>query len=132
LPRKPEYTGVSIKEEFAQSVENFVKEHPEFGYRSIAQFVEDAARRRLEELRAQVKPLPRFEQVNSDENGVKILDRQLHKVVDVYFKPNGIRCTTDQSDKCEHVQFAIEQPEVRAILLQKRKEGWKIDLPEEI
>jgi hypothetical protein len=131
MSKKPDFKSVSIKEEFAESIEQFVKEHPELGYRSIAQFLEDASRRRLEELKAQIKTLPRFEQVNSDANGVKILDRELHKVVDVYFKPTGIRCTFHQSDSCEHVDFAVKQPDVKRILMQKRKEGWKIDVPDE-
>jgi phage terminase large subunit-like protein len=52
---KPEYKSISIKEEFAQDIENFVKENPRLGYRSIAQFLEDSARRRLEDLRSRQK-----------------------------------------------------------------------------
>ena len=131
MSKKPEFKSVSIKEEFAESIEAFVKEHPELGYRSIAQFLEDSSRRRLEQLKAEIKQLPRFEQVNIDENGAKILDRELHKVVDVHFKPNGIKCSFHQSNDCEHVQFALKQPEVRKTLAQKRKEGWKIETPDE-
>lgn len=131
MSKKPDFKSVSIKEEFAESIDEFVKEHPELGYRSIAQFLEDASRRRLEELKAQVKTPPRFEHINSDVNGVKILDRKIHQVVDVYFKPSGIRCTLHQSNNCEHIDFALKQPEVKNIITQKRKEGWKIDIPDE-
>jgi hypothetical protein len=130
MSKKPDFKSISIKEEFAEAIEKFVKDHPELGYRSIAQFLEDSSRRRLEELKAQIKPLPRFEQVNSDENGVKILDRDLHKVVDVYFKPSGIRCSIDETNDCEHVHFALQQSEVKRLIIAKRKEGWKIELPE--
>jgi len=131
MPRKLEYRGISIKEEFASSIETFIKEHPELGYRSIAQFLEDSSRRRLEQLRAEIKPLPRLEQINADEDGVKIFDRQLHEVIQVYFKPSGVRCGYHQSNSCEHVVFALKEPDVREIIKKKQREGWKIELPEE-
>ena len=130
MPRN-EYTGVSIKEEFAQSVEDFIKDHQTLGYRTLTQFIEDATRRRLEELKAEVKALPRLEQVNTDDNGIKIFDRQLHEVIQVYFKPSGVRCGYHQSNSCEHVIFAFKQSEVKKIIDKKIKEGWQIDLPDE-
>ena len=45
------YRRVSLKKELVDVIEVFIKEHPEFGYRSIASFVEDAIRRRAEQLR---------------------------------------------------------------------------------
>lgn len=131
MSKEPEYKKISIKEEFAQTIEDFIRAHPELGYRSIAQFLEDSSRRRLEQLKAEIKPLPRMEQVNTDENGVKIFDRQLHEVIQVYFKPNGVRCGYHQSNSCEHVEFAFKQPDVRRIIDKKIKEGWKIEVPEE-
>lgn len=125
MPRK-EYTGISLKEEFAASIEKIIEEHPELGYRSIAQFVEDAARRHLENLRAQEKIKPRFEQINSDENGVKILDRELRKVIDIYFKPSGLKCSFHLSDDCEHVEFALKQRDVQDFIRMHRKDGWKL------
>ena len=60
MSKKPEFKSVSVKEEFAESIEEFIYQHPSLGYRSIAQFLEDSARRRLEELKAQVKTIPHF------------------------------------------------------------------------
>jgi len=70
--------------------------------------------------------LPRFEQINSDENGVKILDRQIHKVADVYIKPEGMRCILDESDDCEHITFALSLPRIREIIKKHKREGWKL------
>lgn len=126
MPRKPEYCGISIKEEFAQGIETFIKAHPEFGYRSIAQLMEDASRRRLEELKSQIKELPRFEQVNSDVDGVKILDREIHEVVQVFIKPQGIKCGFHQTELCEHIDFALTQKDVRETIKERKKEGWKL------
>ena len=120
------YKNISVKNELAELIEEFVKNHPQFGYRSISQFMEDAARKRLEELRALGASLPRFEQVNTDDNGVKILDRQQRKVVQIYFMPSGIKCETDQNDDCVHIAFALAQSDIQGIIRRKRREGWKL------
>ena len=136
MSKKPEYKAISIKEEFAESIEDFIYGHPSLGYRSIAQFLEDSARRRLEELKEKTPPTPHFLQINSDDNGVKIYDnaiKERNKEVDVFFKPIGIRCSKHHTDNCEHVKFALSLPEVRNTLKRHIKEdGWKnYDLPEE-
>ena len=123
-PKK--FRNLSMKKEFADSLEEFINENPQHGYRSIAQFLEDAGRRRREELKATEAEEPRFKKLNADENGVKIWDNKLHKNADVYFKPDGIRCILDESRSCEHVYFALTLPEVREIVRSKRKEGWKL------
>jgi hypothetical protein len=133
MPNKPEFKSISIKEEFAESIEEFIRQHPSLGYRSIAQFLEDSSRRRLEELKSQVKAVPRFLKINGDEQGVKIYDNELkgNKQVDVYFTPNGIRCGYHQLSDCEHIRFALSLPEVRNMVRKRQKEGWKLELPEE-
>lgn len=120
------FRNLSMKKEFTDSLEEFIKENPQYGYRSIAQFLEDAGRRRREELKASEIEEPRFRKLNADENGVKIWDNKLRKSADVYFKPNGIRCILDDSSSCEHVYFALSLSEVREIVRSKRKEGWKL------
>jgi hypothetical protein len=70
--------------------------------------------------------LPRFEQVNCDENGVKILDRQLHQVADVFFRREGVKCILDESDDCEHVAFALSLPKVKETIRKHKKEGWNL------
>ena len=72
--------------------------------------------------------LPRFEKINSDADGVKILDRELENDVQVYIKPNGITCSHDGTDDCDHVKFALGFPEVRELIRKHRKEGWKLPI----
>ncbi len=48
--KRTKYTKVSIKRELLEYIEIFIKQNPELGYRSLAQFVEDAIRRRADEL----------------------------------------------------------------------------------
>ena len=81
MSHKPEFDfkSFSIKKEFAEKLEAFIKSHPELGYRSVAQFLEDSSRRRYEELISQIREPPRFEQINIDENGTKILTEKSGK-----------------------------------------------------
>jgi hypothetical protein len=72
------------------------------------------------------RPLPRFEHFNKGPDGVKITDRKLGKIADIYFKPEGIFCELDQSDDCEHIDFALTIPEIKTIIRKRRKEGWKL------
>ncbi|MDR2700313.1 MAG: hypothetical protein LBC12_05860 [Nitrososphaerota archaeon] len=74
------------------------------------------------------KFLSRFEHINVDSNGVKILDRQLKEVVQIRIKQDGIYCEHDETDECEHIKYALELEEVRKIVIQKRKEGWNLPL----
>lgn len=117
------YRNVSIKTEFADEIEKFINANPRHGYRSIAQFLEDAARRRLEDLAKQ--PF-RFEEINHDENGVKIFDRQQHRIAEIFFKPKGIWCDLCEKSSCNHIEFALSNPDIQEIIKKKRKEGWKL------
>jgi len=47
-----------VKTELADFIEKFIEVNPQYGYRSIAQFVEDSSRKRLEELKALRKMKP--------------------------------------------------------------------------
>jgi len=71
---------------------------------------------------------PRFEQINLDESGTKILDRTLQQVVQIHFKPQGIICENCQTNNCPHITFALSKPNIQNIIRKKRKEGW--NLPE--
>ncbi|NPA75606.1 MAG: hypothetical protein GXO25_05960 [Euryarchaeota archaeon] len=46
------WTAIRIPRAFKDSIDLFLIEHPELGYRSVAQFLVDSGRRRLEELNA--------------------------------------------------------------------------------
>ena len=45
-----EYRKISIKKELADAVEKLIEANREYGYRSIAAFLEDSARHRIEQL----------------------------------------------------------------------------------
>ena len=125
------YRGVTLQRELLNLIEEYIKTHPEMGYKSLADFITDAVREKCEKLKILVpKPeLPPLEHFNISENGVRILDRTLSngysrgRIIDVYFKPDRIICEYCHSSSCRHVKFALNIPKVQDILLKK---GWPI------
>ena len=125
------YRGVSLQRELINLIEEYIKAHPEMGYKSLADFVTDAVREKCSELKILVaaSELPQLEHFNISENGVRILDRTLGngvskgRIIDVYFKPDRIICEYCGTDNCRHVEFALKIPKVRQILTEK---GWPI------
>ncbi len=97
-----------------------------YGMEKNADLIRVLLKEKYEELKETEPTLPRLEQINADENGVKILDRQLHKVVDVTISRSGIKCNHDLTDDCEHVAFALAQSDIKKIVRKHMKEGWKL------
>jgi Arc/MetJ-type ribon-helix-helix transcriptional regulator len=124
LPKEDQdFRGVSLKRELVEQVEKLVKENPQ--YKSIADFVHEAVRLRMQEVKKSVN-LPRFEHFNINDEGVRITDRKIGMIADIYFKPQGIFCDLDKSNNCEHIDFALKSPEIQDIIRKKIKEGWKL------
>jgi Arc/MetJ-type ribon-helix-helix transcriptional regulator len=125
-----EYTTVRLPRELMEEIDQIIKQGVR-GYKSRAEFIKEAIRRRFEELKtAQSMPeLPPLEHFNLNELGVRILDRTLAseksrgRIVDVYFKPDNVWCDNCQSRSCPHVKFALNLPEVQEIL---NKKGWTV------
>jgi len=125
------YRGVSLQRELINLIEEYIKAHPEMGYKSLADFVTDAVREKCSELKILVatSELPQLEHFNISENGVRILDRSLGngvskgRIIDVYFKPDKVLCEYCGTDNCKHIDFALNIPKVRKILIEK---GWPI------
>jgi hypothetical protein len=65
--------------------------------------------------------MAKMEHFNLGEDGVKILDHNLHWIVDVYFKPKKVYCEYCKSSDCDHVKFALTLPDVQKIL---KERGW--------
>jgi hypothetical protein len=128
------YRGISLHKELVGAIEAYVKAHPEMGYKSLADFATDAIREKCEKLGIFVPGpvLPVLEHFNLGESGVRILDRALAtkatsgKVVDIYFRPEGIWCEHCQADSCRHIDFALTVPSIQKVIDEKRGEGWKL------
>jgi len=125
-----EYTTVRLPKELMEEIDQIIRRGIR-GYKSRAEFIKEAIRKRFEELKtAQSMPeLPPLEHFNLSEQGVRILDRTLAsktsrgRIIDVYFKPDNVWCDYCQSSSCQHVKFALDLPAVQEIL---DKKGWTI------
>ena len=122
------YTKINLNRDLADKIEQFIREYPEHGYRTLGQFVEDAVRRRAEDLHI-FDLTPRFEHFNLDkENGIiRIRDKKYNIYADIYAViRNGkpiLWCEHDNSTNCEHVKYALSLDKVREIF---RRKGWKL------
>jgi hypothetical protein len=131
------YRGVTLQRELLNKIEEYIKAHPEMGYKSIADFITDAVREKCEKLQVltHTPQLPPLEHFNISEHGVRVLDRTLTngysrgRIIDVYFRPEGVWCEYCQTDNCRHIQFALTIPKVREIVWRKREEGWNLPKP---
>jgi hypothetical protein len=125
------YRGITLQRELVNKIEEYVKAHPEMGYKSLADFITDAIREKCTELKilTPIPEPPQLEHFNISEHGVRILDRSLAngvskgRIIDVYFKPDKVLCEYCGSDNCKHIEFALGIPKVRKILIEK---GWPI------
>ena len=121
------YRGISLQRELVDKIEEFIKDHPERGYKSLADFVTEAVRKRCEELKILVPTppeLPALEHFNVNEDHVTVIDRKRRMFADVYFRNNHIYCELCEEENCEHVDYALNLPKVRRLLSQK---GWVIE-----
>lgn len=82
---KDEYTTIRIPKELSKELDGLIGTH---GFRSKAEIVKESLRHLL----LQYSKVPLLEHYNLDERGVKILDHRLNRIVEVFFKPVGIRC----------------------------------------
>jgi len=131
LPRKIEkepiegdYTTIKLPNDLVSSMDKLIGT---YGFKSRAEIVKEA----LRDLLAQYKTpntieQPRYDHFNMGVHGVRITDRQLHRIADIRFSPEGIYCELDESESCGHIDFALTVPEIKEIIRNKRKEGWKL------
>ena len=128
------YRGITLQRELVNKIEEYIKAYPEMGYTSLADFITDAIREKCEQLKilTPAAEQPTLEHFNLSENGVRILDRSLAnttskgRIIDVYFRPEGIWCDHCQTSNCRHIQFALTVPTIQNVILKKREEGWKL------
>jgi hypothetical protein len=128
MSKDDKYTTVRLPMELMEEIDLIIKRGMR-GYKSRAEFIKEALRRRFEELES-LPPPPLLEHFNLNEQGVRVLDRTIPnssstgRIIGVYFKPDKVICEHCESSNCRHVKFALGLPEVQKIL---RKKGWKIE-----
>lgn len=91
------------------------------GLKSRADFITRAVTGLLEEVS------PRFKHLNMMEDNVKIVDFDKNKIATVYFRNGGhVHCDICDSENCEHIDYALEQPDIQKAL---EEHDWKRKKP---
>jgi hypothetical protein len=120
------YRGVSLQRELVDKIEEYIKTHPETGYKSLADFVTDAVREKCIELKILVPSPPEppaLEHFNVNQDHVTVIDRRRRMFADVYFRNNVVYCELCGEEDCEHVKYALSLSKVKKALERK---GWVI------
>lgn len=121
-PKEDEYTTVKVPNDLILIIDGLIGNR---GFKSRGEVVKNALRDFLDKQDTHQFTL------NHDDQGIKVWDNKLHRHAQIQFTPKGIYCVACDATKCEHIRFAISQPDVLEMVIEKRKEGWKIEVPEE-
>ena len=121
------YRGISLQRALVDKIEEFINNHPERGYKSLADFVTDAVRKRCEELKILVPTMPEppeLEHFNVYEDRVTVIDHKRRRIANVFFRNNNVFCDVCETKNCRHIEYVLKLPKVVKILSEK---GWVID-----
>ena len=113
VAKKYNFANVKIKDNLAKQIDEFIESETakRDGFRSRADFVTKAALKLLEEYR------PRFEHLNMVDDNVKVVDFAMNCIATIYFKNGGtVYCDVCEGDACEHIDYALDQPDVKKAL----------------
>ena len=113
------HATIRLRKELTGQIDSFLKSEDgkKLGYTSRAQFVAEACRTFLREVK------PPYEHVNTYEDHVKIVDYEIRRIISIYFRENGmVWCEAHESDNCPHIDYVLGLPEVKKALERK---GWK-------
>ncbi|MCL1976900.1 MAG: ribbon-helix-helix domain-containing protein [Candidatus Bathyarchaeota archaeon] len=127
--KKSEHVSLRIPESLTEEMDQYIGHK---GFTSRAEVAKQAIREYIDRNPLPQQPtepkLPRYERVNADDTGCKILDRKIpgNRIVHVTFTPKGVQCDYHESSTCEHVEYALDQTDVKEMIKQKKKEGWKL------
>ena len=119
------YRSVSLLKELVDAIEQFIKENPQASYKSIADFVVDAVRIRFEQLGVYPGKIALLD-INANEMGPLLYDKNLKKTVQILITPNGLRCAECKTNNCQHIKFALADPKTQNLIQERKKEGWKL------
>ena len=125
MPR-PDYKTITVPSKVYEILmEQYEKEKDElslkFGIRSFSGYISFRLNQVIEET-----PDNQFRILNHNGDGVKVQDKKLGRVADVNITPKGIYCPLCDASNCEHIRYALDQPDIQQIIKIKRREGWRL------
>lgn len=129
--KQSDHVTVKIPKELTDEMDKIIGA---LGFRSRGEIAKEAIRQLLSRYKDSfaLPELPKLEHFNISEDGVRILDRTLAnktsrgRIIDVYFRPEGIWCDHCQTSDCRHIHFALTVPSIQDVIVKKRLEGWKL------
>jgi Arc/MetJ-type ribon-helix-helix transcriptional regulator len=121
--QKDNYATVRLPKEFALKIDKLIGKQ---GFTSRAEIVKEAVRVLFSKLEEE-----QFIMINHDDLGVKVWDKKIKNHAQIQFTPQKVYCCLCDATNCEHIRFAFNQPDVQEAIRERRKEGWKIELPDE-
>jgi Arc/MetJ-type ribon-helix-helix transcriptional regulator len=116
--QKDNYATVRLPKEFAMKIDKLIGKQ---GFTSRAEIVKEAVRELLNKYDEE-----QFTMRNHDDLGVKVWDNNLKEHAQIQFTFDKIYCGLCDATHCEHIRFALNQPDVQELIKEKRKEGWKL------
>lgn len=119
------YRAISLSKELVKTIEDYIEENPQASYKSIADFVADALRIRFEQLGVYPGNISLLD-INANEMGPLLYDKNLKKTVQILISPKGLECTECKLSNCRHIRFALANPKTQKLIQERKKEGWKL------
>jgi hypothetical protein len=119
------YRSISLSKELVETIEDLIKENPQASYKSIADFVADAVRIRFEQLGVYPGNISLLD-INANELGPLLYDKNLKKTVQILITPKGLECAECKQSSCRHIKFATANPKTQKLIQERKKEGWKL------
>jgi len=117
------YGGISLPDDLVEEVDEVIRKGYR-GYTSRAEFVKEAVRKLLDEVkRSEEAAASSLMHLNPENNypaeSVKIWDRALKRVAEIFFQEGKAFCTLCESYKCSHIRFMWGLPRVAEQLEKK-------------
>ena len=127
---RKEYEAFSLPKELVAEIDEVI-ERGYRGYKSRAEFVKDAVRKLLDELRkSEETQFGYLRHLNPEDDypadSVKIEDLKMKRIAEIYFPQNRAYCTLCESYKCSHIFFMWSLPKVAKRLEEKgvKRPSW--------
>jgi hypothetical protein len=122
---KGKYRSISLPKELVETIEGFIEENPQASYKSIADFVVDAVRTLFEQFGVYPGNISLLD-INANEMGPLLYDKNLKKTVQILITPKGLECAECKLSSCLHIKFAVANPKTQKLIRERKKEGWKL------
>jgi len=116
---KGRYRSISLSKELVEKIEDFIKENPQASYKSIADFVADAVRRKFEHLGVYPESISLLD-FSPSEMGPLLYDKNLKKTVQILISPKGLECAECKQSSCRHIKFALANPKTQKLIQERR------------